>query len=30
MEVGSDDEADDLKEGTVEQDENEPRFNLIL
>ena len=30
MEVGSDDEADDLEEVTVEQDENEPWFDLIL
>jgi hypothetical protein len=30
VEVNSDDEADDLEEGTVEQDENEPWFNSIL
>jgi hypothetical protein len=30
VEVDSDDEADDLEEGTVEQDENEPWFELIL
>ncbi len=28
--VDSDDEDDDLEEGTVEYDENEPRFDLIL
>jgi len=28
--VGYDDEADDLEEGTVEQDENEPHFDSIL
>ncbi len=30
VEVNSDDEADDLEEDTVEQDENEPRFDSIL
>jgi hypothetical protein len=29
MEVDSDDEADDLEEGNMEEDENEPRFNSI-
>jgi hypothetical protein len=30
VEVDSDDDADDLEEGTMEQDENEPRFDSIL
>jgi hypothetical protein len=30
VEMNSDDEADDLEEGTVEQDENEPWFDSIL
>jgi hypothetical protein len=30
VEVDSDDEADDLEEGTMEQDENEPWFDSIL
>jgi hypothetical protein len=30
MEVDSDDEADDLEEGAVEQDEKEPQFDSIL
>jgi hypothetical protein len=30
VEVDSDDEADDLDEGTMEQDENEPWFDSIL
>ncbi len=30
VEVDSDDEADDLEEGTMEEDENEPWFNSIL
>jgi hypothetical protein len=30
VEMNSDDEADDFEKGTVEQDENEPRFDSIL
>jgi hypothetical protein len=30
MEVDSDDEADDLEEGTMEQDENDPWSDSIL
>ena len=30
VEVDSDDEADDLEEGTMEEDENEPRFDSML
>jgi hypothetical protein len=30
MGVDSDDETDDLEEGTMEQDENEPWFDSIL
>jgi hypothetical protein len=30
VEVDSDDEADDLEEGTMEQDKNEPWFDSIL
>jgi hypothetical protein len=30
VEGNSDDEADDLEEGTVEQDENEPWFDSVL
>jgi hypothetical protein len=30
VEVDSDDKADDLEEGTMEQDENENRFDSIL
>jgi hypothetical protein len=29
VEVESDDEADDLEEGTMEQDENDPRIDSI-
>jgi hypothetical protein len=30
VEVDSDDEADDLEEGTMEEDENKPRLYSIL